>query len=144
MYKIHGFDEAFFFLATVAMITEHPTILVPIVTFIKERNSFIEIMQLINSNYFIKSGVKQRKTTLKNCCKGVSSTPLLWTPTLTIGSKCSKNDFRGFYYHLLYAWVDLICSTCLIFLKSPWWLVWTFCAKDLLKGTILSSIIFVL
>ena len=40
-----------------------------------------------------------------------------------------------FYYHLLSCRLnDLIsCLTCLIFLKSPKWLVWTFSAQTYLK-----------
>ena len=37
--------------------------------------------------------------------------------------------FFYFYHYLLYfCWVDAIYLTCLVFLKSPWWLVWIFCA----------------
>ena len=61
-----------------------------------------------------KIGVKQLKTTEKNCGKGVFSTPFLRTQTLTMGSKCSKKIVfwiftiichipRAFFNHLLRA-----------------------------------------
>ena len=56
-----------------------------------------------------------------------SSTLLLKTH----GQNAAKTTFLEFYYHLSYTWVDLICWTCLIFLNSPWWPVWTFYAQNL-------------
>lgn len=55
-----------------------------------------------------------------------------------------KNTQLDFYYYLSYICVDLIYLTCLILLKSPWWPVWRLCDQDLLKRTLLSSIICVL
>ena len=41
----------------------------------------------------------------------------------------TSNIFIYFYPHLPYiCWVDVIYLTCLIFLKSLWWLFWIFCA----------------
>ena len=78
----------------------------------------------------------------RKICKGVSSNTLLRIQTARIRSKCSKKlGFSGFYYHLKYTWVDLIRSTCLIFLKSPWWPVCTLFVQELLKRIILSNII---
>lgn len=65
MYKINIFDEAFFFLLTVVMVTEDITFPVFIATTLKETNSFITIMWLIKQNYPRKIGVKQIKL-LKN------------------------------------------------------------------------------
>lgn len=65
MYKINIFDEAFFFLLTVVMVTEDVTFPVFIATTLKETNSFITIMWLIKQNYPRKIGVKQIKL-LKN------------------------------------------------------------------------------
>ena len=65
MYKINIFDEAFFFLLTVVMVTEDITFPVFIATTLKETNSFITIMWLIKQNYPRKTGVKQIKL-LKN------------------------------------------------------------------------------
>ena len=80
-----------------------------------ERNSFITIMQLINPNYCILENLGSNRLTLlkTNCFKGVS--------------------FLDFYYHLPYSWVNLICLT-IIFLKSPWWPVWTFHAQNFPRG----------
>ena len=60
------------------------------------------------------------------------------------GSKCSKFTFFDFYCHLPYTWVGLICLTCLIFLYSPWRPVLTFYSWNVLKGSILCSLIYVL
>ena len=65
MYKINIFDETFFFLLTVVMVTEDVTFPVFIATTLKETNSFITIMWLIKQNYPRKIGVKQIKL-LKN------------------------------------------------------------------------------
>ena len=120
-----------------------------------------------------KLGIKQIKSIKKNCCKGVSSTPLLRTQTLKMGQNAAKIAFFDFYCLLWFAlfnrfhatdlfWYPLKTSEnlwfsavfrgyqkrlvarnglrCLIFLKSPWWQVWTLCAQDL-KGTVWNSII---
>ena len=109
-------------------------------TIVRETNYFITIMQLINPNYPWKNS--QTDVYSKNCGKCVPSTLLLSAQTLilTMGSKCCKNvkmSFLDFYYHSSYTLMDLICLTNLIFLKFPWWSIWTFCARDLLTGTIL-------
>ena len=51
-------------------------------------------MHLVKLNYIGKNGVKQIKFTHKSCRKGVPSTLLLNTLTLTLTTelKCSKND----------------------------------------------------
>ena len=49
--KIHVFDETFFPLVLVAMITEKVSFPVYIATTVKETNYFIIAMQLINPNY---------------------------------------------------------------------------------------------
>ena len=141
MYKIHVFDETFSLLATVAMIAEN-------VTFSSFYSNCHKGNKFVHHNFAAnQSKLPPEKWShivkgyLKNCIKGVSSTPLLKTQTLTRGSKCTKNYFLRFYYHLSHAWVGLICWTCFVFLKYPWWPVWRFCAQDLLKGTILSGTI---
>ena len=113
-------------------------------TILRKTNSFITIVQLINPNYHWKKWNQTVKGYSKKCHIGLHSTPLLRTQILTMGSKYSNNYFLKLYYHLSYTRVDLICWTCLVFLKSPWWLVRTFCAQDLFKGTTLSSTICVL
>ena len=53
-----------------------------------------------------------------------------------------KFIFRIFTTVCLYNWVGLnLFKACLIFLKSLWWSVWTFCAQNLFEGTISSGAI---
>ena len=81
-------------------------------TIVRETKSFITIKLLIDPNYPWQNGVKLIKTS-----------PVLKTQTLVKRSKCSKNYcFWIFTLISLYTWVNLICLTCLIFLKSFWWL----------------------
>lgn len=92
-------------------------------TLFKERNFFYIIMKPINLNYPWQnwSHTPTDRLLKKNCCKSVSS---------TLGSKCSKNYFSGFFLPLVMS--GLICFAWLTF-QSPWWAVNTFCAQDLLK-----------
>ena len=83
--------------------------------------------------------VKLIETTQNDWCGVVSFAPLLRIQNLRMGLKCSNNYILSFYYSLSYTSVNLIRLTSLALLKSPWWLVWTFFAMDLLKGAILSS-----
>ena len=53
IHKIHVF-EAFFLLATVPMVTGKVFFPVFMVTIVRKTNSFIKIMQLINTNYCIR------------------------------------------------------------------------------------------
>ena len=51
----------------------------------------------------------------------------------SIKVKMHQKIFFYFYHYLAYVyWVNVIYLTCLVFLKSPWWLVWIFCARSLL------------
>lgn len=60
IFKVHVFEEVFFLLATVAMINEKKCLFPgAIVIIATEMNSFIVIMQLINSNYPLKNGIKK-------------------------------------------------------------------------------------
>ena len=46
----------------------------------------------------------------------------------SIRIKMHQTFFFYFYHYLpCICWVDVIYLTCLVFLKSPWWLVWIFC-----------------
>ena len=99
-HKIHVFEKASFFLAIITRYLKIWFFSVSIATIVKETNYLITIMQLNNPHYPWKIGIKQRKATPENCGKGLSSTTLLRTHTLTIRSKCSKNYFPWFYYHL--------------------------------------------
>ena len=120
--------KCFFLLATVAMITAK-------ISFIhfhnrdRETYSFIKIMQPISPNNNWENGVKQIEITEENLSQSIILCQLRRTNTLASGSKCIKNIFFYFYHYLPYiCWVDVIYLTCLVFLKSPWWLVWIFCA----------------
>ena len=104
MYKPRVFGKVFFFLAAVAMIAESLTFSVSIATLVRETITTIHLsLSLKNWNQTYKGFLK------KKCYKGVLSTLLLRTQTIMMESKCSKNYFLGFYYHLSYTRVDLIC-----------------------------------
>ena len=45
----------------------------------------------------------------------------------SIRLKYIKHFFYIYHYLHYICWVDVIYLTCLVFLKSPWWLVWIFC-----------------
>ena len=103
MYKIPVFDETFSLLATVAMIAEN-------VTFSSFYSNCHKGNKFVHHNFAAnQSKLPPEKWShtvkgySKNCIKGVSSTPLLKTQTLTRGSKCTKNYFLRFYYHLSHA-----------------------------------------
>ena len=109
MYKIHVFDEAFFFLATVAMVTENETFS-SFHSKLCNRNKFFHHNHpAYQSQLSLKDRVKQIKTPKKCLIKCLFSTPFLRTQTLKMRLKCRKNYFLRFYYHLSYTWVDLIC-----------------------------------
>ena len=100
---------------------------------VREIYSFIKIMQSISPNYNWENGVKQIRL-LKNIChKSCILCQLLRTKTLASGSKCIKHFFYFYHYLPYICWVDVIYLTCLVFLKSPWWLVWIFCVPTPLK-----------
>ena len=116
-----------FLLATVTMITVK-ILPIFIAAVAREIYSFIKIMQLISPNYNWENDVKQIQISKEHLSQ---SCILCWLPrteTLASLSKCIKHF--GFFYHYspyIY-WVDVIFLTCLVVLKSPWLLVWTFCA----------------
>ena len=85
-------------------------------------------MQSISPNYNWENGVKQIILLKKICHKSCILCQLLRTKTLASGSKCIKHFFYFYHYLPYICWVDVIYLTCLVFLKSPWWLVWIFCA----------------
>ena len=99
-----------------------------IVAVIRETYSFVKIMQPISPNYNWENGVKQIKITEENLSQSCILCQLLRTKTLASGSKCIKHFFYFYHYLPYICWVDVIYLTCLVFLKSPWWLVWIFCA----------------
>ena len=96
---------------------------------VRETYFFIKIMQPISPNYNWENGVKQIKITEENLSQSCILCQLLRTKTL--GSGCIKvhQTFFYFYHYLPYTcWMDVIYLTYLVFLKSPSWLVWIFCA----------------
>ena len=87
--------------------------------------SFLKIMEPISRNYIWENGVKQIKTTEQNLSQSCILCQFLRTKTLASGSKSIKHVF--FIFNTICS-VDVIYLTCLVFLKSPWWLGWIFCA----------------
>ena len=93
IYYIHVFNEAFFVLSTIVLINDK-------VYFSCFHGNHGQGNKLIHRNLAVylskllyprKVGVKQIKTTQKNCHKDVSSITLIRTQRLTMGSKQSKN-----------------------------------------------------
>ena len=85
-------NEAFFLLATVAMITVK-ILPISIAAVVRETYSFIKIMQPISPNYNWENGVKQIKITEENLSQSCILCQLLGTKTLVSGSKCIKHFF---------------------------------------------------
>ena len=143
-------NEAFFLLATFGMITVK-ILLIFIAAVARETYSFIKITQAISPNFNWENGVKQIKITEENSSKSCILCQLLRAKTLVSGSKYI-NHFLKIFITILpdICWVDVIYLTCLVFLKSPWWLVWIFCAPTPLtivyRNTLLgnTTIIFVI
>ena len=130
MYKIHVFDEVFFSLCNCCYDNWNSVFL------------STPLCSLVIQTVPVKMESNRQRLTKKDSCKILSSTPLL-TPSGMVKIQ-QKLLFLDFYWHLSCNWVNLICLVCLIFLRSPWWLVWTVWAQDFLKGIILSTIICVL
>ena len=100
---------------------------------VRETYCFIKIKQHISPNYNWENRIKQIKITEENLSQSCILRPLLRTKTLASGSKCIKIFPFSFCHYFPYiCWVNVIYLTCLVFLKSPWWLVWIFCAPTLL------------
>ena len=125
-------NEEFFPLSNLAMIT--------VKLFFTDFHSNIcqgnIVLHQNHASYSLKynweNGVKQIEITEENLSISCILCQLLRTKTLVSGSKCIKHFFY-FYHYLPYIfWVDVIYLTCLVFLKSPWWLVWIYCASTLL------------
>ena len=89
------FDEAFFILATIAMITKN-------VTYSSCYCNYFKGNKFFNHNHAAYQSKHIVKGFSKNCIKGVSPTPMVRIQTLTMESKCSKMYFLRFYYHLSY------------------------------------------
>ena len=98
---------------------------------VREIYSFIKIMQPISPNCNWENGVKQIKITEENLSQSSIFYQLLRTKTTVSGEKYIKHFVLFlpiFTSYLLSGWVDVIYLTCRVFHKSPWWLVWIFCA----------------
>ena len=88
-----------------------------------------------HATYIVQTITQKMESNIKITEKDLSQScilcQLLRTKTLASGSKYIKHFC--FYHYLSYIWwVDVIYLTCLVFLKSPWFLVWIFCAPILL------------
>ena len=92
-------------------------------------------MQPFNPNYNWETGVKQIKITEENLSQSCILCQLLRTKTLAWWSNCIKHFLIIFTTICLpyICWVDVIYLTCLVLLKSPWWLVWIFCAPTIVS-----------
>ena len=117
-----------FFLATITMITVKRLLPIFIAAVVRETYSFIKIMQPISLNYNWENGVKQIKITEEKLSQSCILCQLLKTKTLASGSKCIKYFFYFDHYLTYICRVDVIYWTRHVFIKSPWWLVWIFCA----------------
>ena len=135
-------DEAFSLLATVGMITVK-ILLIFIAAVARKTYSSIKIMQAISPNFNWENGVKQVKITEENSSKSCILCQLLRAKTLVSGS--NKKMFITILPDI--CWVDVIYLICLVFLKSPWWLVWIFCAPTPLtivyRNTLLGNTIII-
>ena len=89
--KFH--NEAFYLLATVAMITVK-VLPIFVAASVRETHFFIKIMQPISPNYNWEKGVKQIKITEENLSKSCILYQLLRKKTLVSGSKCIKYFFK--------------------------------------------------
>ena len=107
-------NEAFFLLATVAMITVN-ILPIFIAAVVREIYSFIKIMQPIIPNYNWENGVKQIKITEKNLSQICILCQLLRTKTLVSGSKCFKHLllFLPLFTLYLLSECDLFNISCL-------------------------------
>ena len=93
IYKVPVFDEAFFLLATVPMITgkvrffqfSWQILLRKILPILSSQSCCLSIQTTIS----LKNWSQTDKDYIKNCCKGVSSTPLLRIQTLTMGQNAA-------------------------------------------------------
>ena len=92
IYKVLVFHEAFSLLATIAMIPGK------VFFFLFPWQTLLGI-QILSSKSCCLSN--QTIISLKNCCEGVSYTPLLRTQKLDIGVKCSRFNFFRFLQPLV-------------------------------------------
>ena len=117
-----------FFLATVAMITVKMSFTQYHSSSVRETYSYVKIMKPFSPNYSWENGIKQIKITEENLSQSCILCQLLKTKTLASGF---RQTFFYFYHYLHYIyWVNVIYLKCLVFLKSPWWLVWIFWAPS--------------
>lgn len=114
MFRVHVFDKAFFFSATVIMITENVTISSFHINHSKENKVFHHNRANCESK---KKKWCQTERLLKKVVAKVYPLPLIRTQMLTVGLKCIRNYFLVFYYHLSYTCGEIICWTCLLFLS---------------------------
>ena len=109
---------------------------VSVVHIVRETISFINTKQVIDQNYPWKKRVKKIKTTHEKLLQKCIFYPSAKDPDPSkVVKMLEKLLFFIFILICLYAWMNLVCLTCLVFLKSFWRPVRTFCALGLLKGT---------
>ena len=89
----------------------------------------------ISQNYDSENGAKQINITEENLSQSCILCQLLRKKTLASVSKCFKKIFFDHYLPYI-CWLDVIYLTLLVFLKSPWWLAWIFCAPTTLTWKI--------
>ena len=119
----------FFLLATITTTTVKCLLPIFIVAVLRKTYFFVKIMYPISPNYNWENEVKQIKITEENLSQSCIMCQLPRANTLASGSKCIKQFFLNFCHYLrCICWMDVICLTCLVFVKSPWWLVWIFYA----------------
>ena len=106
----------------------YPFFTIFIVAVARETYFFIKVIQPITPNYNWENGVKQIKITEENLSQSCILYQLLGTKTLASMHQTFFLFLKIFALYILSGWVDVIYLTCLVFLKSPWWLVWMFCA----------------
>ena len=135
------FYEEFFFLETVATITEKTTVSSVQSNHCNRNKFFHHNHSGYQSTLSLKNGVQQVKFAQRKLLENYIFYPIANNQTLKMGPRCGEHFSLRFYYYLSYTWMDLICCTWFVFLKFPWWLVWLFSAHYLLKGTILNSVI---
>ena len=103
-FKMELPNEAFFLLATVAMITVKMSF-THFHSSSCQGNIFLHQIHVMSQKLYLVSFAKNKD------------------PSIRV-----KMHQTFFYHYLPYiCWVDVIYLTCLAFLKSPWWLVWIFC-----------------
>ena len=113
---------------------------ISIATIVRETNSFVKIMQLIRPNYPWENGDKQIKITGEKLSQSCILCSITKDKDRSSRVKMHQFSFKFLPPIIYTCWVDMIYLTCLVFIKSPWWPVWIFCAYILCSYQKLSKI----